>query len=192
MNADPLAALWQAEAPRLDPARLAREAAREAAAQRRLVHAVLALGLLALAATAWADWRGILRPRGLSTTAALAALLWQARVTLLARRRLPAVATLAPEALLLHRIAQARTSLRNGRILYGAVPAGLALGLALAATGVPLAPAAPPMSPAAAWAIIGASAAAVAVLVAAGLRTASRARADLAALVPRAAPPADT
>jgi hypothetical protein len=186
---DDLGMLWRSSEPRLDPVRLAADAMREQAGQRRLINGLVAAGLLLLAGVIWLEADGRIVSWWLLPILIAASLIRQVAVSLRVRRRAPDVAAMGPDALLRYRLGQARVSLRNGRILCVGLPFGIVSGLAAGWIGVV------PSRPDTAPGFVGAVLIAVGITLAlafviAGWRTAQRATDTIKVLEGRLAPEA--
>ena len=130
---DPLADLWQSEAPPIDIAAVVRGIGREARTQRRFVAASWAVAAFALVLALWIDLHGGVVVPGVLSGAVLAGMAWQAFAVRRAVRRCPDAASMAPPDLLRHALRHARATRWNARMAYGLYPACLALGIGLGA-----------------------------------------------------------
>lgn len=128
---DDLARLWQSEAPAFDPKEVRSVIDHDRRLQRLTVNLCILGGVLVLAFVVWIESQGVTRAPYLLSALIAASILWQVRVTIRARRRMPDVASLSPERLLRHAIARARTTLRNARLLYIGNPMGVLIGFLL-------------------------------------------------------------
>ncbi|MEE4209808.1 MAG: hypothetical protein V2I43_11130 [Parvularcula sp.] len=128
---DDLAALWQSEKPQFDAAAVKRSIEHDSRLQRR-INAVSLIGALFVGSfSLWLEWRGVFRFPFLLSGAILVSVLYKVYDLRRIRRRLSMVGALNAEELLRHGIARAKTSLRNGRMLYALNPLALMLGVAL-------------------------------------------------------------
>lgn len=127
-----LSLLWRSGGASADPDAVSAAVRREIRLQRRIRRYVLGLSVLIFLVMLWMDIQGAFAVKALMPGMVALAIAYDVFQTGRKRRRLPAISTLGPEALVRHAIARARATLRTARFFYAVAPASVLVGLGLA------------------------------------------------------------